>query len=181
MRGRFEWMGPDAGSSMECFAAKRGDSFHVDGSRWELSQVKDATEKAGFLIVGFSRDARLELRARVVGSRHPFWLVFRPMMMMNRTRKDVDHEVSGQCGDGNQGTAQKKLHLTSAGRRQRRLPAESSSSVLLSHTQSKQTICYRQGNAEKKILGGETDSEPPNDIASALNPEPCRTRRKSLA
>ena len=73
--------------------------------------MKDATEKAGFLVIIFSRAGRLELWICVVGSRHPFWPVFRPMMMVDRTRKDVDHEVSGQCGDGNQGTAQKKLHL----------------------------------------------------------------------
>jgi hypothetical protein len=30
--------------------------------------------------------------------------------MMQHTRKDVDHHVSGQCGNANQGTAQKRVH-----------------------------------------------------------------------
>ena len=89
---------------MECFPAKRADSFHVEGSRWELRQVEDATEKAGFLVNIFSRAGRLELWNCIVGSRHPVSPVFRPMMMQ-RTRKDVDRKVSGQCSDGNQGTA----------------------------------------------------------------------------
>src|SRR5437879_4624255 len=99
-------MGPDDGGSRECFAAKRGDDFNVESSHWDLSQVKDATKKAGFLILAFRRAGRLELRA--AGSRVPFGSVFHPMMM-ERTHKDVDHEVSGQC-DRNQGTAQEKLH-----------------------------------------------------------------------
>jgi hypothetical protein len=59
--GRFERMGPDDGRGRGCVAAERGDSFHVEGGRWELSQVKDATEKAGFLLVAFRRAACLEL------------------------------------------------------------------------------------------------------------------------
>jgi hypothetical protein len=55
-------MGPDEGSSGERFAVKGGDNFNVEGSRWDLSQVKDATEKTGFLfLIDQSRAARLEL------------------------------------------------------------------------------------------------------------------------
>jgi hypothetical protein len=109
--GRFERMGPDDGSSGECFAAQRGDRFNLEGSRWDLSQMKDATEKAVFLIIAFSRAGRLELQLCVAGSWRPSQAVFRPMMMQH-TGKDVDHEVSGQCGDGNQGTAQESFHFT---------------------------------------------------------------------
>ncbi len=33
------------------------------------------------------------------------------MMVMVRGRNDLDHEVNGQYGDGNQGRAQEKLHF----------------------------------------------------------------------
>jgi hypothetical protein len=102
-------MGPDDGGSGQCFAAQRADSFNVEGSRWDLSKVKDATEKTGFLIIIFSRSSRLEPQVRAEGNRQPSWLFFRPMMMQH-TRKDVDHQVSGQRGGGNQWMAQGILH-----------------------------------------------------------------------
>jgi hypothetical protein len=74
-------MGPDDGGSGQCLAAKLCESFNVEAGRWDLSQVKDATEKTGFLIIIFSRAGRLASRVCVVGSRHPFRPVFHPMMM----------------------------------------------------------------------------------------------------
>jgi hypothetical protein len=109
--GVIERMGSDDGSRGQCFAARRGDSFNVEGSRWDLSHVKDATEKTRFLLlIACNRTGHLELKACVAGGRHSFWPVFRPMVVQ-RTRKDVDHDVSGQCGDGNQTIALEKLHL----------------------------------------------------------------------
>ena len=35
------------------------------------------------------------------------------MMVVVRSRHDLDHEVNGQCGDGNQGRAREKFHLSS--------------------------------------------------------------------
>jgi hypothetical protein len=37
---------------------------------------------------------------------------FGPVMVMQRPRTDVDQEVNGQCGDGNQGAAQDNPHGT---------------------------------------------------------------------
>jgi hypothetical protein len=34
------------------------------------------------------------------------------MMVMVRSRHDLDHEVNGQYGDRSQGRAQEKFHLT---------------------------------------------------------------------
>jgi hypothetical protein len=73
-------MGPDDGNSGERFVAESDGSFKLKGCRRDLSQVKDATEKAGLLLIVFMRAGRLELLGRGVGRRRHSW-VFRPMMM----------------------------------------------------------------------------------------------------
>jgi hypothetical protein len=70
-----------------------------------LSQVKDTAEKAGFLVaivVGLAGYQKLLLD--VVGNRRSFWPAFR-LMMMQRTRKEVDRQVSSQCRVADQGAA----------------------------------------------------------------------------
>src|SRR5260370_18562269 len=69
-------------------------------------------------------------------------------MMMQGTRKDVDREVTSQCDGGNQGTAQKKLHLNVRQSSGVRLSSCEQNlhrnSVLLNHTQCRQVFSHRQ-------------------------------------
>ena len=104
MRGGFKEMGLDERSSGNRFPGGNDSDFNGDLAWQRLSQVQDAAKEAGFLFVivaGLVR--RLELRFAAAGIRQLIWLYGLPMMMsMQHPRTDVNHEVSGQCCDGNQ-------------------------------------------------------------------------------
>ena len=114
MRGCFERREAEDGNSRRGFAGQGGDCFNVKRSREVLSQMQYATESASFLVVVVivSRVRRLDLKVRAAASHQRFWPDRRAMMVMQRPRTDVDHEVSGQGGDGNQGAAPKNHHWT---------------------------------------------------------------------
>jgi hypothetical protein len=107
--GRFEEMGLEEGGSGKRFPGGNDEDFNVDLAWRGLRQVQDAAEETGFLVVRVAGLAgRLELKVRAAGGRHLSRPQGCPMMVMQRPRTDVDHQVSGQCGDGNQAVAQNK-------------------------------------------------------------------------
>ena len=112
--GRFEEIGLDEGRSGKRFPGGSAEDFNVDLDGHAGGQVQDAAEETGLLVViVVNRVGRLELQFRTAGSRLGSWRQRRLMMVMQRTRTDVDHEVSGQGGDANQAVVQKKHHLVS--------------------------------------------------------------------
>jgi hypothetical protein len=161
---RCEGMRPDEGSSREPLGGKCSDRFNLGARGQNLSQVKDTTEKARLLLIVFMRAGCLELQVLGVRSRQPSRLILCPlMMMMQHTRKDVDHEVSGQCGGRNQRAAQNKLHLNI------RQPSEGLSSssgrnpqpvtVLPNHTQSRQVLHHRQDDRQRISRGSKSRAQ----------------------
>jgi hypothetical protein len=81
----------------ERFPRERAAYFDVNLAGQGLSQVQDAAEKTGFLVVIVTGlPGWLELKFPVADSRCPGRRQRRPVMVMQRSRTDVDHEVSGQ-------------------------------------------------------------------------------------
>jgi hypothetical protein len=68
---------------------------------------------------------------------------------MKRSRTDVDHHVSGQCGEGNQAVAPKLHHCTT--RQNPKLP--SGISVLPSCTQCRQVLSRCQEGGQESPSG----------------------------
>jgi hypothetical protein len=97
--------GQDTSGSAPCLAREDGGSFNVENGRPGLGEVYDGTKRAAsvFALV-YIRAARLKLQCRMAGAWQPLQRS-RLMMVMQRRRKDVDEEVSDQCGSGNQRTA----------------------------------------------------------------------------
>jgi hypothetical protein len=102
-------MGPDQRRIGERFAGQGGDRFHLEGGREDLRKMKNAAQRATFFILVFGRTTCLEVQLRAARARHPCGPVC-GLVMMQPTRKDVDHKISGQRGTANQGAAQKRLH-----------------------------------------------------------------------
>ena len=72
MGERCERMGPNEGSSGEPFAVKCRDRFNLEARGQNLGQVKDTTEKAGFLLIVFMRAVSCFSSCRP-NSREPSW------------------------------------------------------------------------------------------------------------
>ena len=151
VRGRLEEMGLDDRSSGKCLAGENAEDFNVDLARQGLRQVQDAAEQTSILLVIVAGLAgRLELKVPAAGSRHHSWPTGHLMMMVvQRPRTDVDHQVSGQGGNGNQAVAQKKHHVA---RRQQPTPSPGTA-VLPRHTQCRQALFRRQEGGQETPWG----------------------------
>ena len=71
MGAGFEGIRTDQGESEKRFAVQGGGSLRVEDCRWELRKMKNATEKAGFLLIIVQEMGRLKLQVGAVDGRRP--------------------------------------------------------------------------------------------------------------
>jgi len=111
--GEFVEMRLDGRGSGQSVPGGSDEDVNMDLAGQGLRQVQDAAEETVFLVVivvGLA--GRLVLKLPAAGSWHLSRRQGCPMMVvMQRRRTDVDHEVSSQGGKGNQAVARKKHHF----------------------------------------------------------------------
>jgi len=98
-------MRADDGRGDNFAVANRRGSFEMARSWQSLRQVQDAAQQASSLIVVIDivREGTVARQAIVAKGRRLCFGAYRPMVVMVRSRNDLDHEINGQGGDANQG------------------------------------------------------------------------------
>lgn len=112
MSGRFQLMGPDDRSSGNRFPSW-GNETRSLRCAWQCSsQMQNPAKQTVGLVVAIvvRQTGRRELEVRVAGRAVTGQARRLVIVVVQRRRTDVGRKVNGQCDQGNQWAADKKLH-----------------------------------------------------------------------